>query len=67
MAKGTKENKSKAEMAYAVLAAAIVKDGQDANDKNFLESKWCEVLKEIVRIKLDQTNHKYTLNSEVKH
>lgn len=37
-----------------MLAAAIVKSGQDANDKYFLKSKWCEELKDLVMLYLEQ-------------
>lgn len=42
------------EQGYAMLAAAIVKSGQDANDKYFLKSKWCEELKDLVMLYLEQ-------------
>lgn len=37
--------------AYSKLAAAIIKSGEDANDKIFLESKWCEALRYMVQLR----------------
>ena len=35
---------------YANLADAIIKSGEMENDKRFLESDWCELLKELRRL-----------------
>ena len=35
---------------YANLADAIIKSGKMDNDKKFLESDWCELLKELCRL-----------------
>lgn len=37
--------------AYSELAAAIIKSGEDANDKTFLKSKWCEALRYMVQLR----------------
>lgn len=41
-------------MGYALLAAAIVKSGMEANDELFLKSKWCAELKDTVELFLEQ-------------
>ena len=35
---------------YANLAAAIIRSGQMANDTRFLESDWCDTLRELCRL-----------------
>ena len=35
---------------YANLAAAIIRSGELQNDKRFLESDWCDTLKELCRL-----------------
>jgi hypothetical protein len=37
--------------AYSNLAAAIIKSGEDANDKIFLKSNWCEALRYMVQLR----------------
>lgn len=36
--------------AYANLAAAIIASGVKSHDTRFLESNWCETLREICRL-----------------
>ncbi len=36
--------------AYANLAAAIIASGEKCHDTRFLESDWCDTLKEICRL-----------------
>ena len=40
-------------MGYACLAAAIIESGIKANDKQFLESEWCQELNEMVGVSQD--------------
>lgn len=35
---------------WANLAAAIINAGERENDKRFLESDWCDTLKELCRL-----------------
>ena len=39
---------------WANLAAAIIRSGEQENDKHFLESDWCDVLREICKIDDEQ-------------
>ena len=36
--------------AYANLASAIIESGIKSNDRNFLESDWCDTLREICKL-----------------
>lgn len=44
----TKRNRYRS--GYANLASAIIESGINANDKGFLESDWCDTLREICRL-----------------
>lgn len=41
---------------WANLAEAIIKSGEQENDRRFLESDWCETLRELCRIDDEQHN-----------
>lgn len=41
---------------WANLAAAIIHSGEQANDTHFLESDWCETLRELCRLDDEQYN-----------
>ena len=43
-----------ASMGWALLAAAIVKSGQDSDDEVFLKSEWCSTLTDLVSLSLSQ-------------
>lgn len=45
---------NKTDKAWAKLAAAIIKGGEDANDQQFLKSKWCEALRYMVKLQADR-------------
>ena len=45
---------NKTDIAWALLAAAIIKGGEEANDQQFLKSKWCEDLKYMVSLKCNK-------------
>lgn len=49
-----KNTKDMKDIAWALLAAAIIQSGKDANDTAFLESKWCESLKYMVSLKYNK-------------
>lgn len=44
------ERKTRAFVAYACLAAAIIQRGEQANDESFLNSEWCAMLREMVNM-----------------
>ena len=48
------KDKNKKDIAWALLAAAIIQNGKDANDTAFLKSKWCESLKYMVSLKCNK-------------
>lgn len=51
---GTKTQNTRYHEPYANLAAAIIMSGVKCHDVEFLESDWCDTLKEMCRLD-DQT------------
>ena len=43
---------------FTNLAAAIIKSGVEAHDTYFLESEWCDDLKEMCRLDDDMYGHR---------
>lgn len=45
---------TKTDKGWALLAAAIIESGVKSNDQSFLKSRWCEDLKELVRLYVEE-------------
>lgn len=55
---GTKSENTRYHDPYANLAHAVLSAGIKCNDKSFLESDWCETLREICRLDDEMYGHR---------
>lgn len=58
------DNSPRSRIGYMALANAIIKSGVKYNDQSFLQSDWCEVLRELIKLG-DKNSNKVHINNNV--